>query len=132
MQQRQREKWLFMSNRGSGTADHLDLLAEICLLFQNTYSVPRYFPQCYSIPCSGLEVLRGVVIAMICVYRVTGNEYSRNVSSVCFFFHCRPQLEDLEDQFSNHKCPRTRPWSNMFSSLEWGLFCQTTTSKVKN
>lgn len=36
MQQCSRIKCLFMSNTGSGTADHLDLLAGACLLFQNT------------------------------------------------------------------------------------------------
>lgn len=42
----------------------------------------------------------------------------------------KPQLEDLEDQFSNHNYGCKRQRSKIFSGLE--LFCQAAIAKVKN
>lgn len=42
----------------------------------------------------------------------------------------KPQLEDLEDQFSNHNYGCKRQRSYIFSGLE--LFCQAAIVKVKN
>lgn len=62
------------------------------------------------------KVLEGLVIAMLCVYRVTRNEYSRNASST-YLCHYRFRLEDLKDQFSSIKCLGIDHWSNKSSRI---------------